>query len=60
MLMCQLAARKENAAGQLAHLHISHLLISILAHYHIITLIYGNYRYHHIGSFLAWAQSLAS
>ena len=32
-------------------LHISHLLISILAHYHIITLIYGNYRYHHIGSF---------
>ena len=32
-------------------LHISHLLISILAHYHIITLIYGNYRYHHIGCF---------
>ena len=40
MLMCQLAARTENAAGQLAHFAYQPFArISILAHYHIITLI---------------------
>ena len=35
MLMCQLAARTENAAGQLAH--FAYLLIAPLAHLHIST-----------------------
>ncbi len=30
--MCQLAAHKEDAAGQLAHLHISCLHIGMFAH----------------------------
>ena len=51
MLMCNWLRVKKMPQGNWHILHISHLLISILAHYHIITLIYGNYRYHHIGSF---------
>lgn len=41
MLMCQLAAREEDAAGQLAHFaywHICNYHIDALAHYHIGTL----------------------
>lgn len=38
MLMCQLAARTENAAGQLAHFAyqpFAHYHIGTLPHYHI-------------------------
>lgn len=37
--MCQLAAHKEDAAGQLAHLHISCLHMGMFARLHISTLI---------------------